>query len=83
VQLEAWTGPKLGPGPLAERLTGVRPVLSVTRLDSVVAALRARRVPVYVPLDRFAQGLPVVQRLQADSASGLRNLRPSWTRCGW
>ena len=73
---ERWTGAKLGPGDLAARLTGVPQVLSVTKLDSIVAALRARRVTVYVPLDRYAQGLPLVTRLQNDSALALRSLRP-------
>ena len=74
--LERWTGPKLGPGEVAARLTGVPLVLSVARLDSVVAAARARRVPLYVPLDRYAQGLVPIDRLRADTTLPVRNLRP-------
>jgi Xaa-Pro aminopeptidase len=75
-QMERWTGPKLGPGPLAVQLTGFRQALSVTRLDSIVTALQARRVPVYVPVDRYAQGLAPLDRLRADSSVTFRNLRP-------
>jgi len=74
--MERWTGPKLGPGELAARLTGVPLALSATRLDSVVAAARSRRVPLYVPLDRYAQGLAAVDRLRADTSLVVRNLRP-------
>jgi len=75
-QMERWTGAKLGPGPLAEQLTGFAQVLSVTKLDSILTAQQARRVPVYVPLDRYAQGLAAVDRLRADSTVTVRNLRP-------
>lgn len=75
-QQERWTGPKLGPGDLAARLTGVAQVLSVAKLDSVVAALRARHLTVYVPLDRYAQGLAALDRLRADTSVTVRNLRP-------
>ena len=74
--MERWTGAKLGPGPLAAQLTGFARVLSVAKLDSILTAQKARHVPVYVPLDRYAQGLAAVDRLRADSAVTVRNLRP-------
>jgi Xaa-Pro aminopeptidase len=73
---ERWTGPKLGPGNLAAGLTGIPVVLSLTNLDSTIAALTARRAPIYVPLDQFARGLAPIDRLRADSTVTLRNLRP-------
>jgi Xaa-Pro aminopeptidase len=73
---ERWTGPKLGPGDLAARLTGIPIVLSVTALDSLVGAMTARRVTIYVPDDQFSRGLAPVDRLRADSGVALRNLRP-------
>jgi len=75
-QMERWTGAKLGPGPLAAELTGFAQVLSVTKLDSILTAQQARRVPVYAPLDRYAQGLAALDRLRADTSVTVRNLRP-------
>jgi Xaa-Pro aminopeptidase len=74
---ERWSGPKMGPGERAVQLTGVSLVLSVTKLDSVVLAAKARRVPVYLPFDRDAAGIPALDWLRADSpAVTTRNLRP-------
>jgi Xaa-Pro aminopeptidase len=75
-QMERWTGTKLGPGPLAAQLTGLAQVLSTTKLDSILTAQKARRVPVFVPLDGFARGLAAVDRLRADTSVTVRNLRP-------
>ncbi|MBI1722309.1 MAG: aminopeptidase P family protein [Gemmatimonadetes bacterium] len=70
-------GPKIGPGEEAVRLTGIPTVIGTAKLDSVLGAAFARRVPVYVPLDHSTQYEPRIQRLRADSASlALRNLRP-------
>ena len=75
-QMERWTGVKLGPGDLARRLTGFAQVLSVTKLDSILAAQTARRVPVYAPADRYSQGLAPYARLHDDSTVNLHDLRP-------
>ena len=75
-QMERWTGVKLGPGDLARRLTGFAQVLSVTKLDSILAAQRARGVPVYVPADRYSIGLVPYARLLGDSTVNLHDLRP-------
>ena len=74
--MERWTGVRLGPGELAQRLTGFAQVLSVTKLDSGLAAQRARGVPVYAPADRYSIGLPPYARLRADSTVNLHDLRP-------
>ena len=77
LQQERWSGRKIGPGEETARLTGVPIVLSVTRLDSLVLAAKARRVPVYLPFDRDAAGVPALEWLRADSpAVTVRNLRP-------
>jgi len=73
---ERWTGVRLGPGELAQRLTGIAQVLSVTKLDSILAAQRARGVPVYAPADRYSAGLPAYERLHGDSTVNLHDLRP-------
>ncbi len=74
---ERWSGVKLGPGERAAQLTGVPLVLSVTKLDSLVLAAKARRVPIYLPFDRDAQGVPVLDWLRADStAVSTRDLHP-------
>jgi Xaa-Pro aminopeptidase len=75
---ERWTGVRLGPDTLATRLTGFTTVLPTTRLDSVLAALAARNVPLYVPMDVTTREEPVVQRLRSDTGAGrvARNLRP-------
>jgi Xaa-Pro aminopeptidase len=75
-QMERWTGVKLGPGDLARRLTGFAQVLSVTKLDSILAAQRARGVPIYAPADRYSAGLAAYQRLRGDSTVNLHDLRP-------
>ncbi len=75
---ERWTGVRLGPDTLATRLTGFTTVLPTTRLDSVLAALAARNVPLYVPMDVTTREEPVVQRLRSDTGAGraVLNLRP-------
>jgi Xaa-Pro aminopeptidase len=74
---ERWTGAKLGPGEDAARLTGFPLVLSSTKLDSVLAAVRSRGVPVYTVLGRGAREVPAVRALRAESATvRLRDLRP-------
>jgi len=75
---ERWTGVRLGPDSLAVRLTGFATVLPLTKLDSVVAAARARNVPFYVPLDPTTRYEALITRLRADTANGLvvRNVRP-------
>ncbi|MBI4543357.1 MAG: aminopeptidase P N-terminal domain-containing protein [Gemmatimonadetes bacterium] len=73
---ERWTGPKLGPGADAARLTGIPVVLSATKLDSVLGAAEARRVPTYAPLDRTTLQEAVVQRLRADTTRVVRDVRP-------
>lgn len=77
-QRERWTGVRIGPDTMAARLSGIPVVVSTQSLDSVLAAARARNVPVYLPIDRTARAEPVISRLRADSASGLtvRNVRP-------
>jgi Xaa-Pro aminopeptidase len=75
-QMERWTGVKLGPGALAQRLTGFALVLSVTKLDSILAAQRSRGVPIYAPTDRYSVGLPPYARLRADTGVNLHDLRP-------
>jgi Xaa-Pro aminopeptidase len=74
--MERWTGVRLGPGELAQRLTGIVQVLSVTKLDSILAAQRARGVPIYAPADRYSIGLPPYARLRADTTVNLHDLRP-------
>ena len=76
-QAERWIGRGLGAGESAARLTGVPIVLSVTKLDSVLGAVRGRGVPVYVPQDRYSQGVQVLDLLRADSGVVVRNLRPT------
>lgn len=50
---ELWTGLRLGPGPEASRLSGIRTVLPLEALDSAGAALLERtRGPVYTVLRR-------------------------------
>lgn len=75
---ERWTGVRLGPDTTALQLTGFTTVLPTTRLDSVLAALAARNVPTYAPIDATTREEPVVQRLRADTGAGraVRNLRP-------
>ncbi len=75
---ERWTGVRLGPGGDAVGLTGFPRVESLEALPTLLAAVRARNVPVYAPLDRTTRGNPVLERLRADTAAGLlvRNLRP-------
>lgn len=52
-QQELWTGLRLGPGPEASRLSGIRTVLPLEALDSAGAALLERtRGPVYTVLRR-------------------------------
>jgi Xaa-Pro aminopeptidase len=76
---ERWTGVRLGPDSLAVRLTGFGTVLPTTKLDSVLAAAKARGVPIYAPFDRTTRTEDVINRLRADSMGGaqLRNLRPA------
>ena len=76
-QAERWIGRGLGAGESAARLTGVPIVLSVTKLDSVLGAARGRGVPLYVPQDRYSQGVQVLDLLRADSGVVVRNLRPT------
>ena len=75
---ERWTGVRLGPDTLAVRLTGFTTVLPLTRLDSVLAAARERRVPFYIEIDATTRDEPLIARLRADSAAGVvvRNMRP-------
>jgi Xaa-Pro aminopeptidase len=74
---ERWEGIKLGPGPRAAALTGVPLVLSVTALDSLVMAAKSRHVPIYLPFDRDAQGVPALDWLRADSTQvTTRDLHP-------
>ena len=75
---ERWTGVRLGPDTLANRLTGFSTVLPSTKFDSVITALRARNVPFYVPIERTTRYEQWLTRLRADTANGLqvRNLRP-------
>jgi Xaa-Pro aminopeptidase len=74
---ERWSGIKLGPGERAVALTGVPLVLSVTKLDSLVMAAKARHVPIYLPFDRDAAGVPALDWLRADSAAvRTRDLHP-------
>ena len=77
LQQERWSGRKIGPGEETARLTGVPLVLSVSRLDSLVLAAKARHVPIYLPFDRDAAGVPALDWLRADTAAvTVRNLRP-------
>jgi Xaa-Pro aminopeptidase len=73
---ERWTGVRLGPDTLGVRLTGFQTILPTTKLDSVLTAMQARRVPIYVPLDVTTRADNVVVRLRADTTVVLRNLRP-------
>jgi Xaa-Pro aminopeptidase len=75
---ERWTGVRLGPDTLAERLTGFATVLPITKLDSVLAAARGRQVPFYVQIDPTTRDEAIITRLRADTANGVvvRNLRP-------
>lgn len=75
---ERWTGVRVGPDTMAVRLSGIRTVLSTQSLDSVLAAARARGVPVYVPFDGTARHQATINALRADSARGLtvRNVKP-------
>jgi len=77
-QQERWTGVRLGPDTLAVRLTGFDAALPTTALDSVLAALKGRGVPVYVPLDATTRSERRIEALRADTAAGLavRNVRP-------
>ena len=77
-QVERWTGVKIGPDEHAVRLTGFPVVLPATAFDSVMAAARARRVPVYLQIDPSNMRDPAIMRLRADTAAGvtMRNLRP-------
>jgi len=88
---ERWTGVRIGPDTTAMRLTGfatvlptmaapapgVRPMPNST-LDSLLASLRARNVPFYIPIEGTTRYEAALGRLRADTANGLvvRNLRP-------
>jgi Xaa-Pro aminopeptidase len=69
---------RLGPDTLANRLTGFETVLPTTKLDSVLAAARARNVPIYMPIERSTRYDATVNRIRADTVNGavVRNLRP-------
>lgn len=74
---ERWTGVRLGPGDEAVRLSGFARVDSTGALERLIASARARRSPIWVPLDATTAGDPVIARLRADSATiTLRDLRP-------
>jgi len=91
---ERWTGVRLGPDTAAVRLTGFPSILETMHLqanaprrggpagapvlDSLLSALRARHVPMYLELDNTTRYEAVLNALRADTVNGLvvRNLRP-------
>ncbi len=74
---ERWTGVRLGPGAEASALSGFPRVDSLGSLEAALAAARARRVPLYLPMDATTEHEPLVRRLRGDTAAGpVRNLRP-------
>jgi Xaa-Pro aminopeptidase len=73
---ERWTGPKLGPGEGATRLTGISNVYAAEELDAVLAtASRAAPGPVYVLLDARALLDPRIEDWLG-SHRDIRNVRP-------
>ena len=90
---ERWTGVRIGADTMAVRLTGFANVLETMHLngpqqrgrgvptpqvlDSLLTALKARHVPVYLEIDPSDANDALIARMQADTVGGVpRNLRP-------
>jgi Xaa-Pro aminopeptidase len=75
-QSERWTGPKLGPGEDAARLTGIANIHATDDLNAVLGtAARAARGPVYTLLDVEALQDPRIENWLG-SHRDIRNVRP-------